>query len=98
MSEDLYSGSSTETKMLRYCILNYALTHREHYVMKPTVIDIWLEGGSILIVFDRGEEFIEVNAKVLIGIREDRIVDIEVLLDREGIEKLRRFLKQYSHR
>jgi len=58
-----------------------------------TLVDVWLESGSIYIAFDRSEEQIELDAKVIIGVRDGRIADIEVLLNKEGVEKLKKLLR-----
>ncbi|RLG87065.1 MAG: hypothetical protein DRO39_01495 [Thermoprotei archaeon] len=61
-------------------------------------VDLWLDRGSIYVVLGRGEHYIEVDAKVIIGVGRGGITDIEVLLDREGVEKLRELLRPHGYR
>jgi len=84
MDTHLYLRSGNNTDTYRECTFPSITT---------TLVDVWLESGSIYIAFDRSEEQIELDAKVIIGVRGGRIADIEVLLNKEGVEKLKKLLR-----
>lgn len=78
---------------------NHCSTLQNYRAELPTLVDVWLEGGSIYIMFKRdANEYIETNAKVVIGIKNNELADIEILLDKEGIVKLEGMLRPYGNR
>ena len=76
-----------------YSIGEYAVTADSGLKLWLATVDVWLDGGSIYISFDRGERYVELEAKVVVGVKNSDVVDVEILLDREGVEKLRRLLR-----
>ncbi len=62
-------------------------------------VDLWLDAGSIYVSLGvRPEEHIEVEAKVIIGIGHGQIANIEILLDRETIKKLKDLVQRSTIR
>ena len=87
-------GVSSEAEGRNYYSLGeYAVTTGGGVDLRLAVVDVWLEGGSIYVAFDEGEEFVELDAKVIVGVRKGRVADVEILLGREGVERLRKLLR-----
>ncbi|MCE4629776.1 MAG: hypothetical protein F7C82_05810 [Desulfurococcales archaeon] len=57
-------------------------------------IDVSLEVGSIHVYLDKGEKYVELDAKVIVGVKNGKIVDLEILLGREEVKKLSEILSQ----
>ncbi len=67
-------------------------------VVSEVVLDVWLDAGSIYIAFDKAEKFIECSAKVVIGVRNGRLADVEILLGSSDAKRLRELLKPSGNR
>ncbi len=74
-------------------VTSHDLTFTTSTVTPQPVVNIWLEAGSIFISLSGpGEEYVELSAKVIIGVKNSKITDIEILLDKKELEKLRTLL------
>jgi len=66
-------------------------------IIYQAFLDVWPEAGSIYVAFNKGEVYLESEAKVIIGVRDGKIADIEILLSRDSAKKLMDLLKPNSN-
>lgn len=69
----------------------------ESVTLTLAYVDVWLEGGSIYVSLGtRPEEYVEVEAKVIVGVGRDGVANVEILLDRDAVEKLRKVMQRLT--
>lgn len=88
-----YGVSTVAEGLAYYSLGDYAVTVEGSVGPRQAMVDVWLDGGSIYISLGRGERYVELDARVVLGVRDGDVVDVEILLGREGVEKLRRLLQ-----